>query len=69
MEASIDVLERAKEYVEAGDLVFRREWLWVMCSFMAWGMFWDVAERHQGAHGQFITWLTVFLAWWVVGMI
>lgn len=70
MEAFIEVLESAKERVQPEHVQFRREWWLVMLSLLAWGVFWEMAERHQdNAHAQFLTWLAVLTVWWVVDVL
>lgn len=70
MEALADLLERAKQRVQPEHVVFPREWWLVMLSLLAWGLFWEMAERHQGnAHAQFMTWLAVLMVWLAVDML
>lgn len=66
-EAAIDFLGRVEEHALPENVFFRREWWMVMLSLLAWGAFWEIAERHEdNAHAQFLTWLAVVLAWMAV---
>lgn len=70
MDATVEILERAKERVQAEHVVFRREWWIVMLSLLAWGVFWEIAERHEdNAHAQFMTWVAVLLVWMLMDMV
>ena len=67
MEAISELFERAKERVQPENLRFPREWWMVMLCLLAWGVFWELAERHEdNAHAQFMIWLIVLTVWWVV---
>ena len=67
MEAFVERLEQAKEQVRPEHLFFQREWWMVMLCLLAWGVFWEVAERHEdNAHAQILTWLAVLMVWVVV---
>lgn len=65
-----EYLERVKEAIQPGETRFLREGWMVMLSLLAWGVFWEMAERHEGnAHAQFLTWLAVLLVWWAVDVL
>ena len=60
-----ELLDRAAENVQAQDVQFRREWFYLVASVLAWGLFWEIADRqHENPHAQFLAWVTVFVAVW-----
>ena len=63
--SSLDMLERIAEEVQAQDVVFQREWFYLVASVLAWGLFWEIADRqHDNPHAQLLAWMTVFVAVW-----
>ena len=64
-ESLFDMLERAVEHVQAHDVRFGREWFYLFTSILAWGFFWEIADRqHDNPHAQFLAWVIVFIAVW-----
>lgn len=60
-----DLMERAEE-VQAEDLRFGRHWFYLMASVLAWGLFWEMADRnHDNPHAQYLAWMAVFVAFWL----
>lgn len=70
MQAFVERLEAAKEQVRPEGVLFPREWWMVMLCLLAWGLFWEMAERHEdNAHAQILTWLAVLLVWVAADML
>ena len=64
--SSSNTFENAVENVQAQELRFRREWFYFMASVLAWGLFWEIAERRQeNPHAQVLAWMAVFVAVWI----
>ena len=63
---SIDVVERAAANVQADDIRFGRDFFYLTASVLAWGLFWQLADRHQdNQYVQYLAWGTVFVAAWL----
>ena len=61
---SLDLLDKM---VEEADVRFPRHWFYVITSILAWGLFWEIADRQpDNPHVQFLTWLVVSLALYIV---
>ncbi len=66
-EPSVDLLEKMKEEAEARGLGFPRHWFYVITSILAWGVFWELADRQQdNPHVQWLTWLVVSVALYII---
>jgi hypothetical protein len=64
---SVDLLEKMVEEAEARGVAFPRQWFYVITSILTWGLFWELADREQdNPHVQFLTWLIVSIALYVV---
>lgn len=49
--------------VTAQDLRFKREWVYIAFSILAWMAFWDMAEQNQhDFYAQMLGWTAVILA-------
>ena len=65
----MDLLEMAAEGAEERELGFPRHWFYVFTSILAWGLFWEMADRHQdNPHVQFLTWLAVSIALYTISL-
>ena len=54
------------EQIQAQDLQFGREWFYLVASVLAWGVFWEMADRqHDNPQLQFFAWMFVFVAVWM----
>lgn len=63
---TLDMLDRAAENVQLQEIRFQREWFYFAASVLAWGLFWEIADRqHDNPHAQFLAWVTVFIAVWI----
>jgi hypothetical protein len=64
------VIERLLDRAQPEDLQFERGYFYLWASIMAWGVFWELAERHHDEpHAQFMVWTFVFVAAWVTDMV
>lgn len=65
--AAFDLLDRIVEEAEARGIGFSRQWFYVATSILAWGLFWEMADRQQeNPHVQFLTWLAVSLTLYII---
>lgn len=64
---AFDLLDRIVEEAEARGVSFPRHWFYVVTSILAWGLFWELADRQQdNPHVQFLTWLVVSIALYTI---
>lgn len=64
---SVDLFEKLAEQVDALDVGVSREWFYVISSILAWGLFWEAADRNgDNPQVQFITWLCVGVTMYLV---
>lgn len=58
-------MEDIIEQVQPEDLQYTRDFFWLAASILAWGLFWEFADReHDNPHAQFLVWTIVFVAAW-----
>jgi hypothetical protein len=59
-------MEDLLEGVQPDDLRYERDFFWLMSAIMAWGLFWQFADReHENQYTQFLVWTIVFVAAWL----
>lgn len=65
-----DTIESLLEHAQPEDLRFERSCFYLWASIMAWGVFWELAERHHDQpHAQFMVWTLVFVAAWITDIV
>ncbi len=56
--------------VQRDDLRYERSNFYIWASIMAWGFFWELAERqHDQPHAQYLVWTLIFVVMWAMDVV